>query len=81
MGKKIVRFANILLVLEIIAFTYYTVVTRYGDSSLLIWLLVGIPALCLAYLPLYWFGCLFQTVESIQADVEAIKKEQAAKPN
>ena len=41
---------------------------------------LGIVACIISGIPLYWFGCMFQRVEWIQLDVDAIRKEQAAKP-
>ena len=52
----------------------------YSELNETIYYACGFFGCLLGGLPLYWFGCLFQRVEWMHMDIEALKK-QVAKPN
>ena len=53
----------------------------YAELTETIYYVCGFFGCLLGGLPLYWFGCLFQRVEWMHMDIEALKKQQTAKPN
>ena len=54
----------------------------YAELTETIYYVCGFFACLLGGLPIYWFGCLFQRVEYIQADIIELRKQmQGGKPD